>query len=140
LAHQQRNRVVGGCHAGIEQAREARLTAPGHLNPSTGIEFARIHGNPATLLGHTQLKVQVGAGAAARAAHPANHLTLAHLIPLTHVELGEVAVEGVTAWIVVLDFDGQAIAAGITTAHHTAGEGGHHGGALGGGKIAAAMH
>ena len=84
--------------------------------------------------------MQVGAGAAARAAHPANHLTLAHSVPLTHVELGEVTVEGVTAGIVVFDFDRQAIAAGITTAHHPAGEGRHHGGALGGGQIAAAMH
>lgn len=131
---------MGWGYTGIDQAREARLSAAGHLNSTAGIEFARIHRNPTALLRHAHLKVQVGTGAPACAAHPANHLTLAHPVALAHVELGEMAVKGVTAGIVVFDFDGQAVAAGITTAHHPAGEGGYHGGALGGGQIAAAMH
>ena len=54
--------------------------------------------------------MEVGPGAQTRAAHPADHLALAHPIPLLHIQLTEVAVEGAAPGAVVLPLDRQAVA------------------------------
>src|SRR5690554_5751485 len=71
-------------------------------------------------------KMEVGPGGIAGAAHPADHLPLAHLFPRSHQEPGMVGVAGLYPPAVVDDHQ-QAVAAQGSAVGHGAGCGGPHG-------------
>ena len=80
------------------------------------IQISWINGLPTCPRWCAQLEMQVRPCAEACAADTANHLSLAHRLTGSHINLREMAIERAAQWLGMFQFDGDAIPTGKTTA------------------------
>ena len=80
------------------------------------IQIPWINGLPTGTRWCAQLEMQMRPCAEACAADAANHLSPAHRLTGSHVDLREMAIQRAAQWLGVFQFDGDAIPTGKTTA------------------------